>query len=66
MNKQELVKLVKQIIDFGDRTEKEVDKMISILEQNVPHPAVTDLIYYNELSPEEIVDNALSYKPTRI
>jgi hypothetical protein len=38
---------------------------MTLLEDNVPHPEVSDLIFYTEekLTPEEIVERALSYKP---
>lgn len=42
--------------------------MIRILESNVPHSEVTDLIYYGDdnLNVDEIVDKALSYKPIQL
>jgi hypothetical protein len=48
-------------------TEEEIDKMITTLEANVPHPEVTDLIYYPEHgdpTPEEVVEEALAFRPT--
>ncbi|MGG3919907.1 hypothetical protein ABEV44_10635 [Parageobacillus thermoglucosidasius] len=44
--------------------DEEVSEYIDILEKNVPHPAPSDLIFWNdeELSPEEIVEIALNYK----
>ncbi len=47
-------------------TEEEIDEMINTLEANVLHPEVTDLIFYPEkedVTPEEVVDQALAYKP---
>ncbi|WP_283809039.1 hypothetical protein [Tumebacillus amylolyticus] len=39
--------------------------MIELLERNVLHPEVSDLIFWDkrELKAEEIVDEALAYKP---
>jgi len=39
--------------------------MIHLLRKNVPDPSVSNLIFWNdeELSPEEIVDRALNYRP---
>jgi len=66
MTRKELINLVKEIITVENKTESEIDKLINVLGQNVPHPAVSDLIYYDELSPEEIIDKALSYKPIQL
>lgn len=62
MIREELIALVKEIVNVENKTEKEIDKLLEILQQNVPDPEVSNLIYYNELAPEEIVDKALSYK----
>lgn len=64
LNREELIELVKQICE-AEGTEEEIDSMIDLLEQNVPHPEVSDLIFWSneELTAEEIVDRALNYKP---
>lgn len=66
MSKEELIELVRQIISMENKTEQEIDLLIDQLVSNVPHPGVTDLIYYDDLTPEEIVEKALSYKPIRL
>lgn len=66
MTREELVQLVKDITTSTGKTEEEVNRLIDILEMNVPHPSVTDLIYYDDLTPEQIVDKALSYKPIQL
>jgi hypothetical protein len=67
MTKEELVALVERIMHFDFRvgTEEDHSVLIAQLEANVPHPRVRDLIYagMRELSAEEIVEEALSYKP---
>jgi hypothetical protein len=64
MNREELINLVKVIIDVNsNKSEEEIDALLQTLEDNVPHPAPSDLIYWVDLTPEEIVDRALSYKP---
>lgn len=42
--------------------------MLEVVERNVPHPEVSNLIYWNEkdLSPEQIIDIALAYKPMQL
>lgn len=63
LNREMLIKLVNDIIECNG-TEEEIDNMINILESNIIDPEVTDLIFYSKdnLSAEEIVDKALSYK----
>lgn len=69
LSRSELIELVKKICD-AEGTEEEQEDMMSLLQANVPHPEVSDLIYYPpddaELSPEEIVDRALAYKPIQL
>ncbi|WP_241665155.1 hypothetical protein [Peribacillus simplex] len=45
-------------------SDEEVSEYIEVLEDNVPHPAPSDLIFWNDedLSPEEVVEIALAYK----
>jgi hypothetical protein len=62
MDRNELIKLVEKILDC-EGTEEEVDEMIFKLEQNVIDPDISDYIYYDDLTPEQIVDKALAYKP---
>lgn len=40
--------------------------MIELLEENVVYPDISDLIFYDEKSSEEIVDIALAYKPIQL
>ena len=66
-SRAELIALVTRIM-MAEGTEDEINEMITQLEENVPHPAVTDLIFYPEgdedPTPEEVVDTALAYEPT--
>ncbi|MBB6464123.1 bacteriocin immunity protein [Flammeovirga kamogawensis] len=66
MTRKELIDLVKDITTVENKTEKEINELLEILKQNVPDPEVSDLIYYDELTPEEIVDKALSYRPIQL
>lgn len=40
--------------------------MTTLLTQSVIDPQVTDYIYYDNKTPEEIVDKALAYKPIQL
>lgn len=66
MSREELEILVKNIIEINGKSEQEIDEMIELLKSNVPHPSVTDLIYFDNLTPKEIVDKALSYSPLQL
>lgn len=61
----ELVALVTRIMRDKYRSEAEQDEDVRRLERAVPHPAVTDLMFQSvpELTPDEVVDEALAYKP---
>ena len=62
MTREELVLLVDKIMKCQG-TEKEIDEMIELLEKNITDPEVTNYIFYEENTPEEVVDKALAYKP---
>lgn len=49
-------------LQTGEGSEEEENVWLEMLEQNVPHPSVSDLIFYDDLSPEEILTRALDYK----
>ncbi|WP_338139486.1 bacteriocin immunity protein [Paenibacillus thiaminolyticus] len=63
LSNEELVKLVTDIMN-AEGTEEEIDSMLDLLCKSVPHPSVSDLIFWNDedLSPEEIVDIALTHQ----
>lgn len=45
------------------RVRKKIDEMIEILKKNVTDPEVTNYIFFEENTPEEVIDKALAYKP---
>jgi Colicin immunity protein / pyocin immunity protein len=63
MTKKDLIEIVNAIKSIEGKTEEDIDRLIEIFRKNVPHPAPTDLIYYEDLTNEEVVDKALSYRP---
>lgn len=64
MTRSELIEMVRRLY-LGIDTEQEQNLMMKALDENVPHPAISDLIYWppedKELSPEEVIDIALAY-----
>lgn len=67
LTRQKLIALVDRIMK-ADGTEDEINNMISLLRASVRHPEVSNLIFYpdREMTAEEIVDVALSYKPIQL
>ncbi|PEM21840.1 bacteriocin immunity protein [Bacillus toyonensis] len=67
LTREELINLVSKIVE-SEGTEEEINEMIEIVKRNVPHPELSDLIYWNDedLTPEQIVDIALAYTPIQL
>ena len=67
LTKEVLVRLVERIQN-AEGTEKEIDDLIDLLQESVPYPNVSDLIFYseNEMTAEEIVEVAMAYAPPRL
>ncbi|MFE4962140.1 bacteriocin immunity protein [Streptomyces sp. NPDC056660] len=65
--REELIQMVQQLID-ARLPEAEEDALVDELKRSVPHPRVTDLIYYSDrdLTAEEVVDQALAYRPIEL
>ena len=66
LSRSKLVELVRRIVAADALAEGELDAMLVRFADNVPHPSPSDLIYFPEdaaVSPERIVDAALSYIP---
>ncbi len=63
MSKEELVSLVKKIMN-PELEDEVIGKYIDLLEENVPHPAPSDLIFWSDekYTAEQIVEIALNYK----
>ncbi|MGG5741813.1 MULTISPECIES: bacteriocin immunity protein [Bacillus cereus group] len=47
ITREELINLVGKIVEC-EGTEEEIDEMLEAVERNVPHPEVSDLIYWND------------------
>ena len=62
LTREELISLVEKIMKCQG-SEEEIDEMIRLLQNNVPDPEVTNYIFYEENTPDEVVDKALAYKP---
>ncbi|MWC27341.1 hypothetical protein GON22_04485 [Paenibacillus sp. MMS18-CY102] len=49
----------------AEGSEEELNRMMAIVERSVPHPNMSDLIFWGEeeRSAEDIVEQALKYEP---
>lgn len=67
VTREQLIELVEKLLS-NQGTEEQDQEWLAVLAQNVPHPHVSDLIYWNEqeLSAEEIVDQAMAWRPTEL
>ncbi|WP_018344756.1 bacteriocin immunity protein [Cytophaga aurantiaca] len=78
MSREELIELGRKIVNC-EGTEEEIDSMYDLFNKNVPHPNGANLFYYPEnfnarkddlskYNPliEEVVDQALNYKPIQL
>lgn len=68
MERIELIELVKEI-QSSSGTEEEVDNLVNTFIRNVQDPNALDYLYskqYEDLTPEEIVDKVLNYKPFQL
>jgi hypothetical protein len=63
LSKKELIDLVDKICN-PKLSDEVVGEYIKVLEESVPHPAPSDLIFWSEedLSQERVVEIALAYK----
>jgi hypothetical protein len=65
MDRIELIDLVKLITD-AEGTDAEIEQKIYELKQHILDPQVTNYVFYDDLTPEEIVDKALKYRPIQL
>lgn len=64
LTKEELLELIDALMN-DEGTEYETSFWLALLERNVPHPEVTNLIYWpkREMTAQEILAEALAYQP---
>lgn len=62
-SKEQIIDLINQILDVENHTEEEINRLVEKLESGVIDPNISDYIFWDDLTPEQIADKALSYKP---
>jgi hypothetical protein len=74
---QLLLTLVSRILRCETADEQEEDRLVELFDNSVAHPRASNLIFWperelgpnaqrRELTPEEVVDIALAYKPIEL
>lgn len=63
MSREEIIDLIKEIIDVSGKTEEQIDSLLEKLENGVTDPQISDYIFYSDMTAEEIADKVLNYKP---
>ncbi len=61
LSRMEIIDIVRKIKDPNGI--KGMNKLLKKLECGVLDPEISNYIYYSEMTPEEIADKALAYKP---
>lgn len=62
LSKEELIELVKKLRETNI-TDEQADILYKTIRQTVIDPNVWNLVFFTELSPEEVIEKALEYKP---
>lgn len=63
LSKEQIIDLINQILDVENHSEEEINRLVEKLESGVIDPNISDYIFWDDLTPEQIADKALSYKP---
>lgn len=63
LSKNEIIDLIKEITACSDKTEEQADRLLEKLQNGVLDPEISDYIFWSDMTPEEIADKALKYKP---
>lgn len=63
LSREEIIDLIKEITDVSDKTEEQIDGLLEKLQNGVLDPEISDYIFWSDMTPEEIADKVLNYKP---
>ena len=63
LTREEIIDIVSKLQNGGYGTAEEADRSVELLKRGVTDPHITDYIFFDDLTPEEVADKALSYKP---
>ena len=63
LSKEQIIDLINQILDVENHSEEEINSFVDKLKSGVIDPNISDYIFWDNLTPGQIADKALSYKP---
>ena len=63
LSREQIIDLINQILDVENHSEEEINRLVEKLESGVIDPNISDYIFWDNLTPGQIADKALSYKP---
>lgn len=67
LSKEEIVNLIEEIIEeieeCENKSDEDIERLIEKLQKGVLDPEVSNYIFWSEMTPDEIADKVLEYKP---
>jgi len=64
--REQIIEIVKRIKVCKYASEADADRDIKLLEKGVLDPNISDYIFWDNMTPEEIADKALSYRSIQL
>ena len=64
--REQIIEIVKRIKECKYASEADADRDIKLLEKGVLDPDISDYIFWDNMTPEEIADKALSYRSIQL
>ena len=66
LTREQIIEIVSKLQKCEYSSEQEMDKALEELQNGVLDPDISNYIYWDELTPEEVADKALSYKAIQL
>lgn len=63
LSREEIIDLIKEITDVSGKTEEQIDGLLEKLENGVVDPQISNYVFWSDMTPKEIADKVLKYKP---
>ena len=66
LTREQIIEIVSKLQKCEYSSEQEMDRALAELQNGVLDPDISNYIYWDELTPEEVADKALSYKTIQL
>ena len=63
LTREQIIEMVTKIMNYDYNNDEEYDNAVEELKKGVIDPNISDYIFWDNLTPEQVADKALSYKP---